>query len=232
MPRPTSASFEPQVLYEDNHLLVVDKPAGLATVGTTDRPSLYRWAGAYLKQKYHKPGSVFVGIVSRLDTVTSGVVVLARTSKGAARLSEQIRQSRMRKEYLAVVEGHLADDSGEWSEWLIKDDRAHRMRVAASQSPAAQLARLRFAVLARGGNGATAYTRVQVELLTGRKHQIRVQMAAAGHPVWGDRKYAAVTPAVGRGIALHSSLLELEHPTRRESLRFEAPPPPSWSKWI
>lgn len=232
MPRPTSAPFEPQVLYEDNHLLVVDKPAGLATVGTTDRPSLYRWAGGYLKQKYNKPGNVFVGIVSRLDTVTSGVVVLARTSKGASRLSEQIRQSRMRKEYLAAVEGHLADESGERSDWLVKDERAHRMRVAAQDAPGAQLARLQFETLARGGHDANAYTLVRVELLTGRKHQIRVQMAAAGHPVWGDRKYGAVSPAVGRGIALHSSVLELEHPTRREPLRFETPPPPTWTKWV
>lgn len=222
----------PTVLYEDNHLLVVNKPAGVATVGTTDRPSLYRWAGAYLKQKYNKPGNVFVGIVSRLDTVTSGVVVLARTSKGASRLSEQLRQSRMRKIYQAVVEGHLESDSAQWNDWLIKDDRAHRMRVVPQDSPGAQHARLRYEVLARSGRSSSPNTLVQIQLLTGRKHQIRVQMSAAGHPVWGDRKYEAVTPAVGRGIALHSSVLELEHPTRREPLRFVAPLPPAWNKLV
>ncbi|WP_164104661.1 RluA family pseudouridine synthase [Candidatus Laterigemmans baculatus] len=221
MPRSPS----PVVLYEDNHLLVLNKPAGLATVGTTDRPSVYRWAGEYLKQKYNKPGNVFVGIVSRLDTVTSGVLVVARTSKGAARLSEQIRHSRMRKVYQTVVEGQLASDAGTLENWLRKDDAAHRMRVTRADRDDAQLARLRYRTLAQLHDKSL----LEVELLTGRKHQIRVQMSAAGHPVWGDRKYAATTPAVGAGIALHSSVLELEHPTRREPLRFEAPPPAAWA---
>lgn len=220
----------PAVLYEDNHLLVIDKPAGLATVGTTDRDSVYRWAGEYLKQKYNKPGNVFVGIVSRLDTVTSGVLVLARTSKGAARLSEQIRRSRMRKIYRAVVEGHLVTDSGELKDWLRKDDAAHRMRVAGESQPDARLAHLRYHTLARRGSEGASKTLLEIELVSGRKHQIRVQMAAAGHPVWGDRKYGATTPAVGTGIALHSSVLEFEHPTRGEPLHFETPTPATWGR--
>lgn len=219
----------PAVLFEDNHLLVIDKPAGLATVGTTDRYSVYRWAGEYLKRKFNKPGNVFVGIVSRLDTVTSGVLVVARTSKGAARLSEQIRQSRMRKIYRAVVEGHLVSEAGELEDWLRKDDAAHRMRVARASHPDSQLARLRYQTLARQGSERASKSLLEIELITGRKHQIRVQLAAAGHPVWGDRKYGAKTPAVGAGIALHSAVLEFEHPTRREPLRFEAPTPATWA---
>lgn len=221
----------PGVLYEDNHLLVVNKPAGLPTAGTTDRYSVYRWAGDYLKEKYAKPGNVYVGIVSRLDSLTSGVLVVARTSKAAARLSDQIRQLKMRKYYWTLVEGHLATDAGDIRDWLRKDDAAHRMRITRQNHPDAQYARLRYRTLQHCSVGSRPATLLSVELITGRKHQIRVQLAAAGHCVWGDRKYGATTPLVGAGIALHSAQLQLEHPTRREPLRFTAPPPTQWREF-
>lgn len=229
------------VLFEDNHLLVVNKPAGLATMGTTDKPSLHRIASQYLAKKYHKPGKVFVGIVSRLDTVTSGVIVLARTSKAASRLTPQFADhsgNQAAKVYLAVVDGRLADDDGELVHWVYKDDDAHRMRATASNPlnahPAAgrdaKLATLRYTVLHRGADQSL----VAVRLMSGRKHQIRVQFAELGHPLLGDRKYGAKTkfgPDVGGipGVALHSWRLQIVHPTLRHTLAIVAAPPATWN---
>ena len=133
--------LRPIVIYEDNHLLVVNKPAGMPTAGVTDRASLYQWCGDYLKRKYQKPGNVFVGIVSRLDTLTSGLIVVARTSKGASRLSEQIRLGKMSKTYWALVEGRVEPTQATWRHYLRKDDAAHRMRVCRQEDhPASQIA--------------------------------------------------------------------------------------------
>jgi 23S rRNA pseudouridine1911/1915/1917 synthase len=220
------------ILYEDNHLLVVNKPADLPTMGVAaDEASVFRWAAADLKRRYQKPGNVYLGIVSRLDRVTTGVLVLARTSKAASRLSEQLRTGRIEKQYWAVLEGIPGQAQGERSDWLIKDEQAHRMRSLPGPRPGAQSARLRYRVLDThpGTSEAPARSFLEIELLTGRKHQIRAQWSAAGHPVWGDRKYGAVT-RFGRGIALHARRLRLEHPTGRQPLEFTAPLPPSWRK--
>ena len=234
------------VLYEDNHLLVINKPTGVATMGAIEgRPTIHAMAAAYLKEKYNKPGNVFVGIVSRLDAMTSGALVLARTSKAASRLSLQFAGStgepstsaRRKKQkasrpaeklYLAVLEGNLDDTSGRGASHTLehvvrKDDRAHRMRVCQPSHPDGQKATLRFATLSNTANR----TLVAVRLLTGRKHQIRVQFAEYGHPVWGDTKYGAQA-SFSAGLALHCWQLLITHPTRDERLRFVADPPPSW----
>lgn len=213
------------VLYEDNHLLVVDKPTGIATMGTDAGPTVYSWAAEYLKRKYNKPGNVFVGIVSRLDTFTSGVLVLARTSKAASRLSAQFRDTSPKKTYLAVLEGHLEGGQQTWIDWVRKDDAAHRMRCVAPESADSQRAELNLRVIRSWSNR----TLVSIQLLTGRKHQIRVQASSRGHAVWGDRKYAANTQ-MPQGIALHSHRLEITHPTRREPLQFHSDPPEAWSR--
>lgn len=221
-----------EILYEDNHLLVINKPADLATMGAEGGPTVHSLAADYLKRTYGKPGNVYVGVVSRLDAMTSGVLVLARTSKGAARLSAQFADRGAAgpiKLYLAAVEGHWAEPQGELDDHVLKDDARHRMRVVASSTAGAKQARLRYARLMANDRASV----IAIRLLTGRKHQIRLQFAERGHPVLGDRKYGATsrfsfdTPLKG-GIALHSWRLRIMHPTKRIPLWFEAPPPKSW----
>ncbi len=194
--------------------------AGLQTV--------HGLASSYLKQKYQKPGNVYVGIVSRLDTMTSGVLVLARTSKAASRLSDQFAgrgECTARKLYLAAVQGQVTPDEGNWSDLVCKDDAARRMRVTQTESREARNAELRYRTVAATQSGVL----LAVELLTGRKHQIRLQCAHRGHAVLGDRKYGSrLEFAQKNGIALHSWQLVVHHPTKRTAMRFEAPLPHAW----
>jgi 23S rRNA pseudouridine1911/1915/1917 synthase len=212
------------VLYEDNHLLAVVKPAGLPTMGTAaNRSSLVTWARDYLKRKYHKPGNVYVGVVSRVDSLVTGVVVLARTSKAAARLAEQFRSGTVRKTYWALVEGTPEPAAGTCLDWLRKDERQQRMQVVRPHVPGAKEARLEYRILQRLGRT----TLIEVSLATGRKHQIRLQLAHRGHPIVGDRKYGATAPFAA-GIGLHSRELELLHPVGQKPLRLVAPLPDTW----
>jgi 23S rRNA pseudouridine1911/1915/1917 synthase len=214
-----------EVLYEDNHLLVVNKPAGLPTQGAaTGGDSLVVRAKAYLKQKFAKPGSVYIGVVSRLDALVTGVVVLARTSKAAARLSEQFREADVAKTYWAVVEGLPKTSDATLVDWLAKDERQRRVVVVGSAAPQGQEARLRFRQLAAFPGSSTL---LQVNLETGRKHQIRVQLAHYGCPIVGDAKYGA-NRSFPDGIALHARRLAISHPTLQSRLEFVAPLPESW----
>jgi 23S rRNA pseudouridine1911/1915/1917 synthase len=216
------SGFEQWICYEDNHLLVVDKPAGLPTVGVkSGSPSLAKVAKAYLKRRYAKPGNVYLGAVSRLDAPVSGLVVLAKTSKSASRLSQQIRERRMQKRYWALVAGELKQASGIWIDDLRKDEASRTVRVVRRGGKRAELA---FRVLAF----SAGLTLVQIDLQTGRKHQIRVQFSSRGWPIVGDRKYGSRFP-FGNGIALHSVALGLDHPTRRTRLSFSRRPPESWN---
>ncbi len=209
------------VLHLDNHLLVVDKPAGMLAQGdATGDADLVTLAKAYLKERFERPGNVFVGLVHRLDRPVSGVIVLARTSKAAARLSEQFAGRDAEKRYLAVVEGRL-EGGGEQVDWLVKGEKGTVKRVREG-TIGAKHAALRWEPLAIEGRR----TLVGVELLTGRAHQIRVQLAGLGAPVVGDLRYGAPAPlGNGRSIALHAARLAVEHPTTRERLVFAAPPP-------
>jgi 23S rRNA pseudouridine1911/1915/1917 synthase len=221
------------VLYEDNHLLVVNKPAMLATMGVaSDRPSLLTLAKDHIRQKYGKPGNVYLGVVSRLDAPVTGVVLLARTSKAAARLTEQFRQRKVEKIYWALVEGRVDPPSGQLLHFLRKDERHRRMHVCGPNAPGAQQAELNFRAIdadgeARRNRPAAATTLLEVQLLTGRKHQIRVQLAEAGYPVVGDRKYGGCR-RFPTGIALHARRLVVEHPVQKTRLVIEAPLPDSW----
>jgi 23S rRNA pseudouridine1911/1915/1917 synthase len=222
------------ILYEDNHLLVVDKPAGVATMGAEgESETMAKLAAAYLKRKYNKPGNVFIGVVSRLDKPVSGVLVMARTSKAASRLSDQIRRQATRKRYLAWVNGKVA--GSEWFEltnYVRKNDAKQRMECfdseASDRGGKMQLARMRALPLASDGRTSL----LSVELLTGRKHQIRTQLAHYGTPILGDRKYG--TDASGlywkspNGIALHSTEVGIEHPTRKEEMIFRSSPLRLW----
>ncbi len=216
-----------EILYEDNHLLAINKPAPLATMGAAPgEPSLAALAKEYLKQKYAKPGEVYLGVVSRLDAMVTGVTLFARTSKAAARLSEQFRGRDVEKIYWAVVEGVGIPSSGECQDWLRKDDAAHRMAIVNAHAPGAQEALLQWRRL-RQMEGAAL---LEIFLETGRKHQIRVQLAVRGWTVWGDRKYGARSK-FEPGIALHARRLVVMHPTRQEPVEIIAPLPPSWRRW-
>lgn len=209
------------VLHVDNHLLVVDKPAGMLAQGdATGDADLVTLAKAYLKRQFERPGDVFVGLVHRLDRPVSGVVVLARTSKAAARLSAQFAGRGVEKRYLAVVEGRL-EGGGERVDWLVKGERGTVHRVPEGTTGARRAA-LRWESLAVEGRR----TLVGVDLLTGRAHQIRVQLAGLATPVVGDLRYGAKAPlGDGRGIALHATRLAFAHPTARERVVFASRPP-------
>ncbi len=211
------------VLYEDNHLLVLNKPAGLATMGTpAGEPTLLIAAKEYIKQKYHKPGLVYLGVMSRLDAPVTGVVLLARTSKAAARLTEQFRTRAVSKTYWALVEG-TPPPAGQLVDWVLQDERHRRMHIVESSRTGAKEAKLsyrRISVLGR-------MSFVEVELETGRKHQIRLQLSHLGYPLVGDRKYGSAI-SFKSGIALHARELVVAHPVRGDAMRFEAPVPKSW----
>lgn len=220
---------ELEVLYEDNHLLVLNKPPLLATMGAAPgKPSLLEQAKSYLKRKYDKPGNVYLGIVSRLDSFTSGVMIMARTSKAAARLTDQFREGTVRKQYWAILPDRLPSDSGRLEHIVYKDDRQKRMIAIPTHRTAsvkgAKIAKLSYSTIARSED----LTLVEIELETGRKHQIRVQFSQLGCPVVGDRKYGS-RHAFPKGIALHSKSLKVIHPTQKTVLSFESVPPKWWN---
>ena len=223
----------PEVLFEDNHCLAVNKPAGLLTQGVpAGIPTLEAWARSYLKEKYAKAGNVYLGIPHRLDRPVSGVIIFARSSKAAQRLAEQFRERQVTKIYWGVVEGAVAEAEGYWSDWLRKVKEESRSERAEPESVGAKHAELRYHVLERLPNA----TRLEFIPETGRMHQIRLQAALHGHPLLGDAAYGATTsfgPAAelsrDRIIALHARSLTFLHPIRYEPITVKAPLPNSWS---
>lgn len=220
------------VLYEDNHCLAVAKPAGLSTQAPPGLPSLESLARAYLKEKYHKPGNVYLGIPHRLDRPVSGVVLFARQTASAQRLAEQFRERQVKKLYWAVLErspsGELPPDEGTWEDWLVKVEGQARAERAQPETPGAKHASLSFRRLACHDEDAL----VELEPLTGRMHQIRVQAAVRGWPVRGDALYGARLGFAENAIALHARSLTFLHPIRYEPLEVSATPPEKWRKWL
>lgn len=213
----SEAFFRP--VYEDNHLLVVHKlPNVPVQEDASGDPDLLNVLKAYIKDKYSKPGNVFLGMVHRIDRPASGLMVFARTSKAASRLSDQFRKRELTKEYLAVVQGTPPLQAC-LRGFLVKDAAKNRARVVASGSAAeAKEARLSLSTRAQQ-NGLSL---IQVSLETGRPHQIRVQCAHAGFPLWGDYKYGDGQQPQGRTLALLSWQLAFVHPTRDEVMRFQS----------
>ena len=218
----TKAPFP--VLYEDNHLLVVDKPPQLVTMGApAGTPSLIEQARDYIRRKYDKPGKVYLGIVSRLDAPVSGVLVIARTSKAASRLTEQFRLRTVVKKYWALVEEVPQPPEGHWVDWLMHHDRHRKVLAVEAERAGAKRAELSYRLLDPVG----AYQCLEIQLQTGRKHQIRVQLSARGLPIVGDRKYESQR-SFPAGIALHSRQLGFAHPVGGKQLDFLVDPPSSW----
>ena len=217
------------ILYEDNHLLALNKPAGMLSQGdeTGDR-SVVDWATEDIRRRYNKPGNVYVGLVHRLDRPVSGVIVLARTSKAAGRLSEQFRAGTVEKTYWAVVEGRVAEEEGEWSDTLLKDEARNVVSVVPEGTGGGKRASLAFRVLGR--RAGTSW--IELRPTTGRSHQLRVQVASRGLPIVGDRKYGAKSTLRaedgGLRVALHARSLRFTHPTTKEWLSVIAPVPGDW----
>lgn len=206
------------IIFEDNHLLVIDKPAGvLSQEDKTGKPDVLTLCKKYLKKKYNKPGDVFLGLVHRLDQPVSGVMVLAKTSKAASRLSEQIRNRNIDKTYWAIVNG-MTPIEGEFRHFIAKDHKTNMVKAFASKKGKAKEARLKFTTLKQNAH----FSLVEVELITGRPHQIRVQFAKAGFPLWGDYKYGSPDQGKGKTLALRAVQLTFIHPTKKEEMKFEA----------
>ncbi|MGC1274420.1 MAG: RNA pseudouridine synthase [Planctomycetaceae bacterium] len=223
------------VLCEDGPVLAVNKPAGLLTQGVpAGLPTLEGQVRDYIKQKYDKPGNVYLGIPHRLDRPTSGVIVFARNSKAAARLAEQFHDRRVRKEYLAIVESVPTEPDGTLTDWLLKDAVRSHVECVAADTAGAKQASLHYRVQqVRDGQAL-----LLVEPQTGRMHQIRVQLAARGWPIVGDIHYGAATAMSlpdgaksGDVIALHAHRLTIRHPVRYDALTVEAPRPSTWSEF-
>jgi 23S rRNA pseudouridine1911/1915/1917 synthase len=210
------------VLYRDNHLIAVYKPAGLLTQGDrTGDPNLMDVVKAYLAHHYDKPGKVFLGLLHRLDRQVSGVVLFARTSKAASRMSQLFRERRLEKLYWARLEGVIKPASGRLSHHIVREETGFSVRIRAQPSPDSQLASLRYRTLRAGARECV----VEVQLETGRKHQIRAQFAHVGHPICGDRRYGAKRSFELPGIALSAVALSFEHPVSKETIRIELPAP-------
>jgi 23S rRNA pseudouridine1911/1915/1917 synthase len=220
-----------RVLFEDHHLVVLNKPAPLLTQAPPAVPSLEAVVKAYIKRKYAKPAGVYLGVPHRLDRAVSGVVCFARNTKAAQRVHAQFQAHTPRKVYWAMVEGTVTPAEEVWSDWLVKKPDVAESVVGKEGEPGAKLAMLGYRVL-RVGEG---HTLLELAPLTGRMHQLRVQCASRGHPVVGDEKYGS-TRSFGppaelprdRVIALHARRLTLQHPFTREELTFTAPLPGYW----
>lgn len=226
------SGYKVPVLLEDGPLLVVNKPAGLISQGApAGQPSAVDLVKDFVKRKYNKPGNVWLGVCHRLDRPVSGVVVFARNSKAAARLSEQFRERTVTKTYLAIVENGPTDNAGELEDWLLQRDDDQRVRLVKPGTADAKRATLKYAVLKRRDRKCL----LRIELGTGRKHQIRVQLAEHGWPIAGDTKYGATAwnaqqrrLAREQPIALHAARLTLRHPIRREEVSITAALPDTW----
>lgn len=228
--RPMSGrNFTPQIVDEDNHILVVVKPANLLSQadasGDADLLSLLK---EHIRQRDHKPGNVFLGLVHRLDRPTVGLMVFAKTGKAAARLARAQQEGRFNKEYCAVVRGGLPVESdvnpggwSRWEDWLCKEKSSNMVRVVSPDFPGARSA----ALLCKAEGRAGELGLIRLRLLSGRSHQIRVQAAARGFPLWGDQRYDPANNLPGMQLALIACELAFPHPVRDRVCRYTLPLP-------
>lgn len=210
------------VLYEDNHLLIVEKPVNIAVQEDASKDmDLLNMLKSYIKEKYNKPGDVYLGLVHRLDRPVGGVMVFARTSKAASRLSNELRKQQIYRKYKAIIRGTLPNKQGKLVDYLYKDRKKNLVSVVSSKNKDGKKAILEYKVLSKKDN----LSMLEVELKTGRSHQIRVQLANQGTPLYGDQKYGEHVNKHGQQIALWASSLSVKHPTKDEMITVESEPP-------
>jgi 23S rRNA pseudouridine1911/1915/1917 synthase len=216
-----------QVVYEDNHIIIVNKQSGEIVQGdkTGDRP-LSDIVKDYIKEKYAKPGEVFLGVVHRLDRPVSGLVVFARTSKALARLNKMFAEGEVHKTYWAIVKNAPRTSERTLEHWLVRNEKQNKSYAYPTEKPNSKKAILKYRVIGHSDN----YTLLEVQLLTGRHHQIRCQLAAMGCPIKGDLKYGAPRSNPDGSISLLSRHVEFTHPVSKQQITVEAPLPhdPLW----
>lgn len=212
-----------EIVYEDNHLIIVNKACGEIVQGdrTGDEP-LVETLKQWIKEKYQKPGNVFCGVIHRIDRPTSGLVVFARTSKGLSRMNELFRKGEVHKTYWAIVQNRPPKQTDTLTHWLVAHEKGNRTEVFDAPKEGAQKAVLKYRVIAEGER----YHLLEVELLTGRKHQIRAQLSHIGCPIKGDLKYGARRSNPGGGISLQSHRICFQHPVSKLEIDITAPTPP------
>lgn len=229
-----SAAVSLDILFEDNHLLVVNKPAGLLSQpGPEGKADLLTEAKEYLRAKYRKPGNVFLGLVHRLDWGVGGVMVFARTSKAASRLAEQFRERRVTKVYEALVAGHVQGEGQTLVQRVTKDEWQRKAEVSevGEDGEVGQEARLTFVVVARSPVADKKWpplSYLEVQLESGKFHQIRAQLASFGHPIVGDGKYGSTVTLPGVLLGLRAAKLNFQHPTSGAACTFVVDRPPAW----
>lgn len=215
-----------KVLYEDNHIIVVVKPCNVPTqadkTGDVDILTLIK---DYIKEKYQKPGNVYVGLVHRLDRPVGGVIVFAKTSKAASRLSESIRNKTFTKTYLAIVNGELEEKQGSFENYLWKDEVLNMSKIVSKEKHGAKFAKLNYEVLQEKDN----LSLVKINLETGRHHQIRVQFAGNNHSLYGDQKYGKGPK--NKQIALWAYEISFKHPVKDEIMKFNCKPEGTFEKF-
>lgn len=222
--------MEVPILYEDNHLLLVEKPVNIPVQGDqSGDKDLLTYLKEDIKHRYQKPGNVYLGLVHRLDRPVGGAMVFAKTSKAASRLSDQVRRNAMGRTYYAVVHGKPKQVSGQLVDYLHKDRQKNIVSIVPKTHKEGKKAVLNYNVI----SSKDGLSLVQVQLKTGRPHQIRVQMAGMGTPIWGDQKYGQKWSKVGQQIALWAQSLSLEHPTKKDEVTVESTPPEvfPWDIW-
>lgn len=212
-----------QVVYEDNHIIVVYKEPGEIVQGdkTGDKP-LSESVKEYLKEKYNKPGNVFCGVVHRIDRPVAGLVIFAKTSKALSRLNEMLRKGEIHKTYWALVEGAPEDPEGRLENHMANIERINKSYLCDSKDPLGKKAILEYKTVAKGDR----YSILEINLLTGRKHQIRLQLSANGNPIKGDLKYGAKRSNPNGGISLLAKKIDFIHPVSKEEIHLEADPLP------
>ena len=207
-----------KVIYEDNHIIVVEKiPNVPSQEDETGDISMMSLVKDYIKEKYNKPGNVYLGLVHRLDRPVGGVMVFAKTSKAASRLSNQVREKVFKKEYLAVVDGKLEQEKGTLENYLYKDKKTNTSYVVNKDKKDSKYAKLDYEVIKYDKENNLSL--IKINLHTGRHHQIRVQLANIGHSIYGDQRYG--TRGKNKQIALWAYKLSIEHPTKKERIEFE-----------
>ena len=211
-----------EVVYEDNHIIIVNKRSGEIVQGdkTGDRP-LSDIVKGYIKEKYQKPGEVFLGVVHRLDRPVAGLVVFARTSKALTRLNKMFAEGEVHKTYWAIVRNAPRDSEGTLTHWLVRNEQQNKSYAYDRERPNAKKAILKYLVIGHTDN----YTLLEVNLMTGRHHQIRCQLAAIGCPIKGDLKYGARRSNPDGSISLMARRVEFTHPVSKAAIRVEAPIP-------